>query len=331
MKKALSLVLLAWLGLFSFADAANLYDQPSSSYTATDTMQTSLSTHVASPDFSAPFSVSGTTTARFILGSTGGPWLLCLYDVLANTSICAPVITPTTGALVPYQLDIPPQSISAGRTYRLVFNAQLASPAVNATYPVDSSGRMLMTYGPQDALVVQPNWGLITYPPGVDFGAVPWVATSTGLFTNASATVAAIAQECDDSGNLFSRAICYSFSYLFIPDPSVLNQFTILASTTAGKFPFTYVDGIGRLIDATHASSTKNMITLSINFASVDPATSTPFRSFLPNVILFSSTTMSTYLGQGTWDFIYLMMEVSLWLGFLFFVIQRGAHIIKAV
>jgi len=315
------------LGLFSFAEAANVYDQPSGSYVTNGTSTPSLAgTGVYSANFvAASTNLMRGGSVRFLNLSIGGTaFEACVYDASTAVQIaCTDAIPVSGGASAQYTLPLNGSGnegdrLIIGNTYRVVFISTTATD-ISMSWYSDTGGAMMITVADSDGLIPTPNWGALTSPPGVDFGPISSFSSSTPLF-NSSSSLGAITANCAESGNLFSSALCRAAVFLFIPDPSILNQYVLLASTTMEKFPFSYVAGVGALIAVTHASSSQNMILLSINFASVDPASSTPFGSFLPNSTLFASSTILAYLSGPTWTFIKQMMTVSMWLAFLFYV-----------
>jgi len=142
-----------------------------------------------------------------------------------------------------------------------------------------------------------------TGTPYFTFNSIPnWTVTSTStpdlaLYQNATDTLSLIQTRCVRDGLIdFGYAMCSASVFLFVPDPEIINNYVGLPDTVAQRFPFSWYYGIKGTFDGMTASSTSNMASVSINFASVDPATSTPFGALLPNATILSSTTISTYL-----------------------------------
>jgi len=175
------------------------------------------------------------------------------------------------------------------------------------------------------------NWNNITVVPPIPFNNIQYVATSTSFFsgTSSSSTLEAISSECASTGNIFAAALCRAFAYLWVPNPAVTNQYIGLASTTASKFPFSYIGGVIGLFGALDASSTKNMISPTIDFPSVDAASSTAFGPILPSVTFLSTSTIQHFMPAGFWDFIYLLMEAAIWLGLTFKLVHEGMKMIN--
>jgi len=312
------------IGAFSIVDAAIIYTQPSGTYIATSTAVSTLSsTQTKTSDFvvNTAVSVTGGTMYFTVSLPTGVTAIACLYNVTDNNQQGCTSSFVGNGSMQTYTRTYSSGSIVVGKTYRGVITTQSAGPH-NTSFLVDSLGSMYFTITDADGGVLGPNWGALSIVPPLDFGAIQYVSTSTSFFSgDASGTLQAIANQCSETGNVFSHGICRAFAYLFVPNPMVINQFLGLGSTTMSKFPFTYVTGIGELIDATQASTTQNMILLAFDFTNVDPATSTPFGHILPDSsTLFGSSTILAYLEGETWTFIQTMMIVAMWLSFAFLV-----------
>lgn len=161
------------------------------------------------------------------------------------------------------------------------------------------------------------------------FSAVPnWTglnATSTALTAlyqgSATSTLGIIQTRCVQDGAFdFGYALCTAGTFLFIPEPSIINNYVALPDTMAGKFPFSWYHGVKNAFTSLSASSTANMASVSIPFASVDPATSTPFGAILPNATLLSSTTISTYLSPSILSLILSLEIAAIWVLFGLFI-----------
>jgi len=161
------------------------------------------------------------------------------------------------------------------------------------------------------------DWGALVVAPPIDFGAIQFVATSTSLFSNGSTSLTAIAGQCDDSGNLFSRGLCYGGVFLFIPNPSTLDAFFSIPTTAATKFPFSWIYGVKSQFDTLAASSTANMLTLSFNMANFGLGSTTAMGNILPNFTGFSTSTITSYIGTSMWNTFQNLIVAVLWLGFI--------------
>jgi len=155
------------------------------------------------------------------------------------------------------------------------------------------------------------------------------LATSTGLFSSfsASSTLAAISN-CAGSGNFFGEAICIAFSYLFLPNPQVLDQWVNLPNVAQEKFPFSWVSDVKNSITGLSASSTANSPTYAYNLADLGLGSTTPLGNMLPNFTAFSSSTALTYMPAGVWAAGQALMAAVLWLalGFDIYATVRRRH-----
>jgi len=124
-------------------------------------------------------------------------------------------------------------------------------------------------------------------------------ATSSSLFSGMSATstLAALNGQCSQSGNIFAEALCVSFSFLFIPDPSTLSSFSTLPQLAEQHFPFSWLAQVQSTWAALSASSTLNEPSYAYNFHDLGIGSTTPLGNILPNVSAFSSSTISSGAG----------------------------------
>lgn len=163
-------------------------------------------------------------------------------------------------------------------------------------------------------------------------------ATTTALTAlyqaGASSTLTLIQGRCTGTGGgIFGEAICAAFAYLFVPDPTILNGYASLASTTIpSKFPFSYVAGVAAAFNSLSASSTDNMITVSLPFHSLGVGSTSPLG--LANIVsadvnAFSSSTIETYISAGTWATFQSLIALAIWLAFaadVFFTVRNQMH-----
>lgn len=172
---------------------------------------------------------------------------------------------------------------------------------------VDSSGSFYAGTGP--------NWRALQIVPAIDFDAIQYVATSTALFssTTSSSTLAAIADQCSETGNVFARAICRATVYLFVPNPVVLNQFQTIPTDLAARFPASWFYEIQDEIDS-FSTTTSSSPVWTMNLHDIGIGSSTSMGNFLPNVTIFSATTVKSYVPTSTWDAMMLLVTGSIWL-----------------
>jgi len=154
------------------------------------------------------------------------------------------------------------------------------------------------------------DWNAL-YLPLVFSTSTTNLATSSSLW--ASLALASSSVSCS-TGNIFSDGFCTAISYLFVPDPAVLAAYSGLPAVYGEKFPMSWAYGFQAMFASSTASSTENMTAFGIDFSSVDPATSTRFGAFLPNMNYLSTTTILAYFGASRWAFIQLLMSGAIWL-----------------
>lgn len=129
--------------------------------------------------------------------------------------------------------------------------------------------------------------------------ALVGTATSSSLFSGqfASSTLDDLAEQCSESSNIFAEGLCMAGVYLFIPQPSTLDQFGTLKQTLQEKFPFSYVFDVTDQWQTLSASSTLNAPVMIIGFEDFEIGTSSPLglSNIAPNWTFFSSTTAQQY------------------------------------
>jgi len=173
------------------------------------------------------------------------------------------------------------------------------------------------------------DWNLLYFPPPFSTSSVA-IATSSSLWGayTGSTTLDALADQCSLTSNIFSEGLCTAFAFLLVPNPSITNSYLALASTTLPtKFPFSWYYGLKGTYDALTASSTPNMASVVIDFAAVDPATTTPFGPILPTATVLSSTTISTYLSPALLSLLLNLETAAIWVLFGLFIfhdVQRN-------
>lgn len=341
MKKTLGIIVLTiFLGSFSFAAASTLYWQPIAT-TTINTIYTHYILRMCIPVSSNAnmYSVSFATGPG--VSTTTSSW--ALYVSTSSSPVCATatqVSNNALGTLQPstiYTATTTAFSLSGVSYLRIeIFDGgggatPITNQALGTTGKLDNGDINNNPYLKiEDSINSNINWTDITITPNIDWTAIQYVPTSTSLFSDAdaSSTLASITEQCAEAGNVFARGICWSFAYLFIPNPTVFNQYVGLASTTAQKFPFSYVVGIYELLGTLQASTSKNMISPHIDFASVDPAASSSFGTILPDITILSTSTIQQYMPSGMWNIIYFWMQGALWLGLGFKVFKEGYNML---
>jgi len=174
------------------------------------------------------------------------------------------------------------------------------------------------------------NWNQIAFP--VIFSSSSQaIATGSPLWNSLS--VASSSVRCD-SGNIFSDGLCAALSYLFVPEPTILNSYVqLFATSTPGgffsRFPASYAVGLSNAWSNLSASSTANAALLAFDFPGI--STTTPgFGTFIPaRVELLSTTTISTYYPDNIRLAMLFLITCGLWLGLatdMFFSVRNKMH-----
>jgi len=285
MKKTLLVaVLAAWIASFSFAAAYGPGEDITAQTLVTQTGTVTLSSDLLSQSI---FTITGYVDPGFVgcgFSKTSG------FGTPFTTGTC--VVANNT-----YRFDV--TTTNTG----LYPSGQLGSFYIT----VDWNGAF---YGGSGI-----NWNQISVAPPIDFAAIQYVATSTSIFsgTTSSSTLEAIANECADSGNIFTRALCRAFSYLFIPNPTVLNQYQSIPTDLAARFPASWFYQIQDEIDS-FATSTQSAPVWSMNLHSIGIGSTTPMGNFLPDITFFSSTTIKGYFTDAQWNAGQTLLAATFWM-----------------
>jgi len=209
--------------------------------------------------------------------------------------------------------------------------------AVAATTTIPSNNRVSWDSG--FALGQTSLWTAASVP--IDFGLfqfpVVYSASSSALAASSSLWGAyasssnILTSSCSTSNNpldsnFYSGALCVGVAFLFVPDPHTLDEGTALANDAQTRVPFSWTIGLSQMYSISTASSSSNMISLVIDLRSVDPASSTPFRAFLPRWEVLSTTTILKYIGTERWAFYQLLMSGAIWLGLATMMFMEVRH-----
>jgi len=126
-------------------------------------------------------------------------------------------------------------------------------------------------------------------------------ATSSSLFSgsDATSTLAALAQQCSQQSNAFAEAICVGFSFLFVPAPVTIGQYSNLSPTLQSKFPFSYVVSAVSTWNSLVGSSTANAPKYQYQLGDLGLGSTTPMGNLLPNIDVLSSTTVQSMFPPG--------------------------------
>jgi len=327
-------LLCAFALLVSRASALNIYDQPSGSYIATSSLMTAIASSPArSQTFIANdnYHLLGGAVHLFLDLASSEGFYVCVVPHGVNTYIVCTASLAGTGHMTEFNLTLSSPATTGDLVYGTVYEVAIVStlntPSVQ--YPVNSNAEMLVTVADSGGLTVSPNWGGITYAPGVDFGPLSFIASSTALYSdaNASSSLAAIASQCSETGNIFGRAICWAGAYLFIPNPTVLNNYASLPTLMSTKFPFSWLVAVKTAITALSAGGGTTQ-EYTFNLHDLGLGSTTPLGNVLPNYTGFSSSTVFTYISPTIWAAGQALIAAALWLalGFDIYVTVRRRH-----
>lgn len=108
------------------------------------------------------------------------------------------------------------------------------------------------------------------------------------------------------------NGLCRVGAFLAIPNQTSLNQFTTLSATTKEKFPFSYVVTVLTTWGTLTASSTANAPTFTYSLHDLGIGSTTPLGNILPNITIFSSSTVQTYFPSSTFDAFKTLASIAL-------------------
>lgn len=150
------------------------------------------------------------------------------------------------------------------------------------------------------------------------------IATTSALFNsntyNATDTLNALNNGCTEIDNLFGKAICTSFSFLFLPDPTILNTFTSIPETVSTKFPFSWLTQTQTIYNSLTATTTENVSPVILNLHNLGIGSTTPMGNILPNFTILSKDTIKYYIPANVWLTLQLLMIAAIY-------IPLGVHI----
>jgi len=174
------------------------------------------------------------------------------------------------------------------------------------------------------------DWGALNlYTPVVFSSTTQGLATSTinwGALSTSSIPI------CTDSTNFFSEGLCVAASFLFVPNPDILNQYVQLPNMVSTKFPFSWFFGMKDTINnLSAASSSVNFFDIRLNFQDMNVASTSPLSlpQIAPNVSVLSTSTIQTYISEGTWNTFQTFIKWGIWLSFIsyvFFEVRNKMH-----
>jgi len=168
-----------------------------------------------------------------------------------------------------------------------------------------------ISFTPASTITIDTGTGIgPVYPSPIDTTAtsspfyVDCSAYSISLFS--SSTLAGI-------GCVAKKTALDVVAILFIPNEATLNGYATLSLND--KFPFAYWYDLKSSFEAENASSTGAFPSLSIKFKNVNGTTTT--------LAVFSSSSISTYIGSSNISLFRTLMQGALWLAFAYFIYRK--------
>jgi len=323
-----TIFLLGLSAVFSFAEASTLYLQPA----ATTVISNSYDHYILRMCIPVS-SASSLGTIFFAPGpgvsTTTTSW--AVYVSKATDSLCTTGVTllanPGIGSLEPSLIQsytfstTSPISLSGVHYLRIeifdggggavpITDQALGTTGFFSNADINNNPYLKLT----DAINNSINWTDLEVVPPIDFGAVQFVATSTSFFSgDASGSLQALADECSTTGNIFSNALCRAFAYLFVPNPTVLDQYQNLGPQLQTKFPVSWVYQVQAEIN-TAATTTLSSPVWTMNLHDAGIGSTTPLGNILPNMVVFSSSTVKRYISDAQWNALMTLAGAAIWL-----------------
>jgi len=344
MRKLLSVCLFViTLGSFSLGEAATIYQQPAH----TDVINTNFSTIFGLGTGFSGYFADVDVWIRNSSAVTGNATVACYTDATYSTqcpsteplgagrtvTVTYTIPTTTGGAAVslPFQgaTTSGARILSPTRYYRL--NVSNGGTGTLSLYGITSPNVCLSNCSGSPYIVLTSGINWEQYLNSFTYSTTSvTIATTSGLtaFVSATATLEAMAGSCAQSGNIFGEALCVAFSYLFLPNPTVLNNWSNLPTEVQEKFPFSWIVGVQGAVTGLTASTTENAPTYDIDLSDLGIGSTTAMGNILPNFTAFSSTTVLGYMPAGVWAAGQALMAAVLWLalGFDIYMTVRRRH-----
>jgi len=154
---------------------------------------------------------------------------------------------------------------------------------------------------------------------------------STSVFGggNATSTLEAMKNTCNQEDNIFGKAVCIAFATLFMPSTATIDNLFSTLDSAKIKFPFSWIYGIQTTYNSLAVSSSSAMTTLSFNLGSLGIGSTSPMGNILPNTEVFSKNTIETYISPTLWATFQTLIAAAMWLGFIWFEFNRARHLAK--
>lgn len=145
------------------------------------------------------------------------------------------------------------------------------------------------------------------------------VASSTNDFVNNYAT-----STCNVLSGSFSLGSCaYA---IVVPNSNFTQSYTALITDASGKFPFSYLYSMTQTWNELSASTTLNSPDVVLNMHDLGIGSTTAFGNVLPNITVFSSSTVEHYAPTDVWSAMRALLAAVLWLGLftnIFFTVRN--------
>jgi len=120
------------------------------------------------------------------------------------------------------------------------------------------------------------------------------------------------------------NGLCRVAAFLVVPSQNSLSQFSLLASSTTEKIPFSYYYDFADIVGGQATSTSQNMQNFAMNLSLLDFASSTAMGPILPSSLSFlSSTTIGQYMSPTMHDIIYNLMIFAIWGEVLFLLYHK--------
>jgi len=157
---------------------------------------------------------------------------------------------------------------------------------------------------------------------GLTIGA----ATSSSIFSGNDATTSLgyLDNQCSQLGNIFASGLCTGFAFLFVPSPSVMNQFFGIPTAVETKFPFSWVVQLSGIVNGLTASSTSTSTIATLDLYSAGIGSTTAIGNILPHAQeIFGYTVITSLLPAGMWATIQQLIAAAAWVILAWYIWDR--------
>jgi len=157
-----------------------------------------------------------------------------------------------------------------------------------------------------------------------------------GLSTTTSATYCDTNLPFDDSTIIKAtltyvpNGLCRVGLFLVIPTSDSLNQFSTLASYTKNRFPFSYIASVTDTWSTLTASSTANAPVYAFPLHDAGIGSTSALGNILPNVTVFSSSTVEQYFPSGMFQLLKTLAGIALVLTLVADIFFTSRNMIKS-